>query len=231
MFARYKILCATARRSHSSPWSPCFQQLAECRAESERKSLRHYAGTLLRAHRAAKDAERAKAIVNSGRAFQRSKKLHQIETLRLKDGSFSADREQWQGPLRAEYGRKWGTSKYQQREYIVSLLERSEAMQFEIPWETIARAVDCIRKCNNRDSTGACALIIRAFIFGHPTAAQRLFTQMFVSADFMKSFTIEGALFGKESSHTPPDKTPELCSRCLPYWLVPTPSWLAYFTT
>ena len=80
-------------------------------------------------------------------------------------------------------------------------------MQFEIPWELIVRAIDRIGKCSNRDSSGVCVLIIRAFIFGNSTAAQRLFTHMFTSSDFMKSFTIDGSLFGKESSCTTSQKT------------------------
>ena len=80
-------------------------------------------------------------------------------------------------------------------------------MEFVMPWELISRAVDLIGNCCNKDASGVCILIIRAFIYGNSYAAQMLFTRLLTCADFMKSFLIEGSLFGRESSTTSPLKT------------------------
>ena len=54
--------CAQRRADRNPPHiRSLFQQIASCGNESERRSLRHYAGTLMRAHRAAKDEERARS--------------------------------------------------------------------------------------------------------------------------------------------------------------------------
>ena len=49
---------------------------------------------------------------------------------------------------------------------------------------------------------GVCVLIIRAFVFGVPSVAESFFSSLFRSSAFIKSFTVQGRLYGK-SSRTP----------------------------
>ena len=71
-----KRSCAQRRAGRIPPHvRTIFQQIGSSSNAAERQSLRHYAGTLLRAHRAAKDEERANSIVKTGKVFQKSKRL------------------------------------------------------------------------------------------------------------------------------------------------------------
>ena len=57
-------------------------RVAECAVEPERHHLRELIANAFQDHRRAAQEERAKYIVKFGRAFPKSKKLHNIEGLR-----------------------------------------------------------------------------------------------------------------------------------------------------
>ena len=59
------------------------EQIPSARTEHERLTLRKLCSTLFRAHREAIAEERSKYIVTSGLSFEKSKKLHPIEGLKL----------------------------------------------------------------------------------------------------------------------------------------------------
>ncbi len=61
------------------------------------------------------------------------------------------------------------------------------------------QALNTIAKSTSRDASGVCVLIVRAFVFGAPSAAEQLFSNIFRSSSFIKSFCIQGRLFGKTS--------------------------------
>ena len=182
-------------------------QAATCSDEHRRQSLKHHAGNLFRAHREAIQTERAKYIVRTGRVFQKSKKLLQIEKLQLRDGSSSASCHDWPEPLGSFYKEKWGAKQLQLRSNVLDFIAKTEDLRFDIEWEALVRALDSISRSAARDRCGVSVLILRAFVFGHPTAAIELFQNLFKRSSFMQSFVIEGTIYGKESKCSPVDKT------------------------
>ena len=81
------------------------QQAAVTPCERERRTLRASIAQLFREHRWTIDAERARFIVKSGRVFSRSKKLYNIEALKMNDGSMSYDQQSWDTALHNVFGK------------------------------------------------------------------------------------------------------------------------------
>ena len=181
-------------------------QAAECETESERHHLRNVAASLFHRHRSLLKEERAKYIVKSGRVFSKSKKLHNIEGLRI-NGRTTAVRDEWHNPIKSTYCAKWGCSNAQVRARVLDLIGNVEGGSFQIGWDLIVRSLDSIAKTTSRDCAGVSVLIIRAFVFGCPEAAVAMFSNLFQNSEFIEGFTIEGAVYGKESKCPEPGKT------------------------
>ena len=125
----------------------------------------------------------------------------------MRDGTISTAVHDWVQPLSSFYNRKWGADRLQQRSAVLDFIANTEGMDFHIEWEVLVCALDTVSKSGSRDRVGVSVLIIRAFIFGNPTAALALFRKLFTSRSFMQSFVIEGTVYGKESKSSPADRT------------------------
>ena len=169
--------------------------------------MRGLSNTLFRAHRAAADEMRSQYIVKTGRAFQKSKKLHNIEGLSLDGASIQRNKECWISPLCKYYSEKWGSCNIQLRSSALDFIASTENSTWKVEWQLIERALDTIRTASNRDASGICVLIVRLFAYGHSEAAESLFSSLFNSRTFMQSFTVQGKVFGKESKFPAVDKT------------------------
>jgi hypothetical protein len=183
------------------------QQIPDARSEAERLRLRRLSSTLFHAYRAAARDARAQSAVKAGHVFEKSKKLHPIEALRLDGTALERNNELWTSPLHTVYSKKWGTNRLQLRSSSLDFIASTEGSTWTVDWSSIERALDTIRKPAVRDSDGISVQIIRAFAYGHPEAAVALFSRLLNSRSFMKSFTVYGKVYGKESSFTAADNT------------------------
>ena len=200
--------CAARRRARvPDAVRLLYSQICECVDEGHRKQLHAQVVSCFREHRARVDAERAHFIVRTGKVFQRAKKLYPVESLILEDGTRTASRDEWTAPLLHVFKSKWQTMALQQRELLLDMIRRTEGSSGNVQWHLLCEAVDCIKKVSARDAYGVSMLILRAFIFGNPTAAVSLFTNLLRDSSFMQTFYIQGTIYGKESAHTTPAKT------------------------
>ena len=200
--------CAQRRQDRIPPSiRSVLSEAAVCSCESERRRLRAVAAELFREHRHKIQEERSKYIVKSGRVFQKSKKLHQIEGLCNDEGMVLQARDEWHDPLRCVYQEKWGSERFQLRSEISDFLAKNAASDFRIEWNTITEALDTISKSSSRDPSGISVLIIRAFVYGCPETAVTFFTKLLTQTSFMQSFVVQGTVYGKTSKYTAPNDT------------------------
>ena len=136
--------------------------------------MRRLSSSLFQAHRAAAKEERAHYIVKSGLAFQKSKKLHAIEGLRLDGSGIERRKDLWAPALYREYARKWGVSNCQLRASSLDYIASTEEFEWRVDSSLIFRALDTIRNPSVKDSNGICVLIVQIFAYGNPDAAETL---------------------------------------------------------
>ena len=177
------------------------------KTEFERQNLKKTAGDMFRAHREQVKVERARYTARSGRVFEKSKKLINIEGVTLANGTVSTHVQDWISSLGRTYSAKWGSRNLQARANILDFIAQTENSNFQISWETVVEGLECIHRVGIRDNFGISGLIIRAFAFGNPGAAVKLFQNLFTSRSFMESFIIAGRVHGKESKTPTADKT------------------------
>ena len=89
----------------------------------------------------------------------------------------------------------------------MDFIYKSEGINYEIEWDLLVEALDGIRKSGVKDAAGVSVLVLRAFVFGCPSAAIKLFSTILKSTAFLQSFHVEGTIYGKESKFPSPEKT------------------------
>ena len=92
--------------------------------------------------------------------FEKSKKLHHLESVEYDVSKYTSDRSEWVPPLQKVYQRKWGSHLAQKRENILDVLRQTEGHSAILEWAHIVQALDTIAKQSKRDAQGLCVFLL-----------------------------------------------------------------------
>ena len=187
-----------------------YNLVANASTEHDRQRLRKEAWEIRREWCLQQKRLRLTEVVQKGRVFQKSKKLHRIEAFVLSSAAHpnkvehvSYEEDEWRLEVADHFSRKWGVQRLQERMNILDAMRENDGNRIHIDPSELHAAFTNIKRMGKLDHYGTSVAAIKILAHARPELVCVFLETLISSTALMSEIVVKGSVFGKESSVTP----------------------------